>query len=156
MVTAAVEDERERPVPGRQVEHVGQRITGRRHPRAARERDLTEAEVLHLRGALTAHLDQRVADPDRVTGVKGRPLRQHLEVVDLGQPPRPHSLRRRGQQAGGIQVVEGEETDILTKGRHDPCVGIRAVPVGEAMMACVLAEHMMRHRAQVGSAPVSV
>jgi chorismate synthase len=47
-------------------------------------------------------------------------------------------------------TVEGEETDILTKGRHDPCVGIRAVPVGEAMMAVVLAEHMMRHRAQVG------
>ena len=36
----------------------------------------------------------------------------------------------------------GEETDILTKGRHDPCVGIRAVPVGEAMMAIVLADHL--------------
>jgi chorismate synthase len=35
----------------------------------------------------------------------------------------------------------GAETDIMTKGRHDPCVGIRAVPVGEAMMACVLADH---------------
>ena len=42
----------------------------------------------------------------------------------------------------------GEETEITTKGRHDPCVGIRAVPVGEAMMACVLADHLMRHRAQ--------
>jgi chorismate synthase len=42
----------------------------------------------------------------------------------------------------------GEETGIITKGRHDPCVGIRAVPVGEAMMACVLADHMLRHRAQ--------
>jgi len=41
----------------------------------------------------------------------------------------------------------GAETDILTKGRHDPCVGIRAVPVGEAMMACVLADHLLRHRA---------
>jgi chorismate synthase len=38
------------------------------------------------------------------------------------------------------------------KGRHDPCVGIRAVPVGEAMMACVLADHFLRHRGQVGSA----
>jgi chorismate synthase len=47
-------------------------------------------------------------------------------------------------------TVEGDEADIMTKGRHDPCVGIRAVPVGEAMMACVLADHMMRHRAQVG------
>jgi len=44
----------------------------------------------------------------------------------------------------------GEEIDVMTKGRHDPCVGIRAVPVGEAMMACVLADHMLRHRGQVG------
>ena len=44
----------------------------------------------------------------------------------------------------------GEETEISTKGRHDPCVGIRAVPVGEAMLACVLADHMLRHRAQCG------
>jgi chorismate synthase len=44
----------------------------------------------------------------------------------------------------------GLETDILTKGRHDPCVGIRAVPVAEAMMAIVLADHFLRHRGQVG------
>jgi len=45
---------------------------------------------------------------------------------------------------------KGNETEILTKGRHDPCVGIRAVPIGEAMMACVLADHIMRHKAQCG------
>jgi chorismate synthase len=45
---------------------------------------------------------------------------------------------------------EGAETEIVTKGRHDPCVGIRAVPVGEAMMACVLADQFLRHRGQVG------
>ena len=45
----------------------------------------------------------------------------------------------------------GADTDIMTKGRHDPCVGIRAVPVGEAMMACVIADHLLRHRGQVGS-----
>ncbi len=44
----------------------------------------------------------------------------------------------------------GEDVEIMTKGRHDPCVGIRAVPVGEAMMACVLADHLLRHRAQNG------
>ncbi|WP_310621025.1 chorismate synthase [Flexibacterium corallicola] len=44
----------------------------------------------------------------------------------------------------------GQEVDVMTKGRHDPCVGIRAVPVGEAMMACVLADHLIRHRGQVG------
>ncbi len=45
---------------------------------------------------------------------------------------------------------DGAEVDVFTKGRHDPCVGIRAVPVGEAMMACVLADHALRHRGQVG------
>jgi chorismate synthase len=44
----------------------------------------------------------------------------------------------------------GAETEIITKGRHDPCVGIRAVPVGEAMMALVLADQALRHRAQIG------
>jgi chorismate synthase len=44
----------------------------------------------------------------------------------------------------------GQNTEIMTKGRHDPCVGIRAVPVGEAMMAIVLADHFLRHRGQVG------
>ena len=44
----------------------------------------------------------------------------------------------------------GEATEITTKGRHDPCVGIRAVPVGEAMVACVVADHYLRHRGQVG------
>ena len=46
----------------------------------------------------------------------------------------------------------GAETEIVTKGRHDPCVGIRAVPIGEAMVACVLADHYLRHRGQVGAA----
>jgi chorismate synthase len=45
---------------------------------------------------------------------------------------------------------EGAEAEIVTKGRHDPCVGIRAVPVAEAMMACVLADAFLRHRGQVG------
>ncbi|WP_227286304.1 chorismate synthase [Boseongicola sp. H5] len=46
----------------------------------------------------------------------------------------------------------GEATEIVTKGRHDPCVGIRAVPVGEAMVACVLLDHLLLHRGQVGDA----
>jgi chorismate synthase len=45
---------------------------------------------------------------------------------------------------------EGEETEIVTTGRHDPCVGIRAAPVGEAMVACVLADAFLRHRGQTG------
>ena len=47
----------------------------------------------------------------------------------------------------------GEPTEIVTKGRHDPCVGIRAVPVGEAMAACVILDHLLLHRAQVGDGP---
>jgi chorismate synthase len=47
----------------------------------------------------------------------------------------------------------GADTEIATTGRHDPCVGIRAVPVGEAMVACVLADHYLRHRGQVGESP---
>ena len=49
----------------------------------------------------------------------------------------------------------GRDVDVVTKGRHDPCVGIRAVPVGEAMVACVLADHLLRHRAQVPDAPMT-
>ena len=47
-------------------------------------------------------------------------------------------------------TTSNEETDVVTKGRHDPCVGIRAVPIGEAMLACVLADHFLRHRGQTG------
>jgi chorismate synthase len=47
----------------------------------------------------------------------------------------------------------GQDVEVQTKGRHDPCVGIRAVPVGEAMVALVLADHLLRHRAQNPDAP---
>jgi chorismate synthase len=47
----------------------------------------------------------------------------------------------------------GRDTEISTKGRHDPCVGIRAVPIGEAMVACVIADHYLRQRGQVGATP---
>ena len=47
-------------------------------------------------------------------------------------------------------TATGEETEVSTKGRHDPCVGIRAVPIGEAMVACIVADHYLRHRGQTG------
>ncbi|MGY8991106.1 MAG: chorismate synthase [Rhodospirillales bacterium] len=47
-------------------------------------------------------------------------------------------------------TIDGKDTEIVTKGRHDPCVGIRGVPVVEAMLACVLADHWLRHKAQCG------
>ena len=50
-------------------------------------------------------------------------------------------------------TIDGAPIEVVTKGRHDPCVGIRAVPVGEAMMACVLLDHLLLHRGQVGEGP---
>jgi chorismate synthase len=50
---------------------------------------------------------------------------------------------------------QGNDIEVVTKGRHDPCVGIRAVPVGEAMVACILADHLLRHRAQNPDAPAT-
>jgi chorismate synthase len=50
---------------------------------------------------------------------------------------------------GRSMDVHGNEVEVVTKGRHDPCVGIRAVPIAEAMVALVLMDHLMRHRAQV-------
>jgi chorismate synthase len=49
---------------------------------------------------------------------------------------------------GETITVEGKKTDVITKGRHDPCVGIRAVPIAEAMAALVIMDHVLRHRAQ--------
>ncbi len=49
--------------------------------------------------------------------------------------------------------IDGTPIEVVTKGRHDPCVGIRAVPVGEAMVACVILDHLLLHRGQVGNGP---
>jgi chorismate synthase len=53
------------------------------------------------------------------------------------------------QPARSINIY-GEDCEVITKGRHDPCVGIRAVPIAEAMVALVLMDHVLRHRAQNG------
>lgn len=52
--------------------------------------------------------------------------------------------------------IFGEEVEMITKGRHDPCVGIRAVPIAEAMLAIVLMDHFMRQRAQNGDVTTSI
>ncbi len=69
---------------------------------------------------------------------------QHV-VVRFAVKPTSSILTPRHTVTSG-----GQDADIMTKGRHDPCVGIRAVPVGEAMMAIVLADQFLRHRGQVG------
>jgi chorismate synthase len=68
----------------------------------------------------------------------GQPIVARMAVKPTSSILTPRQAVTRG----------GENADILTKGRHDPCVGIRAVPVAEAMLACVLADHLLRHRAQ--------
>jgi chorismate synthase len=52
--------------------------------------------------------------------------------------------------------VAGQSTEIITKGRHDPCVGIRATPIAEAMLALVVIDHALRHRAQCGDVAVGL
>ena len=109
----------DRPGPGEsvlEVEHVGQGVAGGRDPGAPGQRDLAEAEVLDARGALTAGVDQHVAQPacgravrtlGRVGRVDRRPLRQDLEVAHLGQPTLPHHATRLGQEARLVEVGEG-------------------------------------------------
>ena len=111
----------------------------------------------------------------RRSGAVGRGQRrrdahgQRRQAAVSVQPRRRHSGRHfdrpadRGALCGQADVVDphaaqtvdryGRETEIVTKGRHDPCVGIRAVPIGEAMVACVIADHYLRHRGQVGEPP---
>ena len=93
--------------------------------------------------------------PDGQPDFPVEPCRRH-SGRDFERPAGGGAFRREthlldpGRTPNGDR--SGEETEIVTKGRHDPCVGIRAVPVGEAMVACVLADHFLRHRAQVGKA----
>lgn len=52
--------------------------------------------------------------------------------------------------------MQGQSTEVITKGRHDPCVGIRATPIAEAMLALVVMDHALRHRAQCGDVRVDL
>ncbi|WP_025673649.1 chorismate synthase [Salinivibrio socompensis] len=70
----------------------------------------------------------------------GQPLVAHLALKPTSSITVP----------GKSIDVHGESADVVTRGRHDPCVGIRAVPIAEAMVAIVLMDHLLRHRGQVG------
>lgn len=72
----------------------------------------------------------------------GRDLHRQPVVCRFAVKPTSSILTRPGD----VHVQAGAEVDLITKGRHDPCVGIRAVPVGEAMMACVLLDHLLLDR----------
>ncbi len=102
---------------------------------------------------------------------------ENADEIDMGADGPVYSSNHAGGILGGISTGQdivvrfavkptssiltprktitkaGEVAEIVTKGRHDPCVGIRAVPVGEAMMACVLLDHLLLHRGQIGEGP---
>lgn len=86
-----------------------------------------------------------VFDSNHAGGILGGISTGQDVVVRFAVKPTSSILTPRGSV-----TIDGKETEVVTKGRHDPCVGIRAVPVGEAMMACVLLDHVMLHRAQMG------
>ncbi len=97
------------------------------------------------------------ADEMRMQGGKIAYLANHaggiLGGISTGQPiVARFAVKPTSSILTPVRSVDraGQEIEITTKGRHDPCVGIRAVPVGEAMLACVLADHTLRHRAQTG------
>ena len=74
-----------------------------------------------------------------------------LGGISSGQPVVAHIALKPTSSIsvpGQSMTVQGETIDMITKGRHDPCVGIRAVPIAEAMLAIVLMDHLLRHRAQ--------
>jgi chorismate synthase len=110
-------------------------------------------------GFLTAAMTGEENADEMRTGQDGKPqfLANHaggiLGGISSGQPVvarfavKPTSSILTPKQT--IDVT-GAETEVFTKGRHDPCVGIRAVPIGEAMMAITLADHALRHRGQIG------
>ncbi len=77
-----------------------------------------------------------------------------LGGISTGQPVVARfAVKPTSSILGPVRGVtrSGEDVDLVTKGRHDPCVGIRAVPIGEAMLAIVIADHYLRHRAQTGA-----
>lgn len=97
------------------------------------------------------------ADEMRMAGDEISFLANHaggiLGGIATGQPVRAiFAVKPTSSILNPVRSVSaaGEDVDLITKGRHDPCVGIRAVPVGEAMLACVLADHFLRHRGQTG------
>ncbi len=97
------------------------------------------ADEMRMRGGKPAFLSNNAG------GILGGISTGQEILVRFAVKPTSSILTKRRTITTG-----GENTEIATRGRHDPCVGIRAVPVGEAMMACVLADHLLLHRAQCG------
>ena len=103
-----------------------------------------------------ANADEMRMDPDGTVRFLSNRAGGILGGISTGQPiVARFAVKPTSSILTPRQAVDrfGQEVEVTTKGRHDPCVGIRAVPVGEAMLALVLADHLLRHRAQNPDAP---
>lgn len=127
--------------------------------------DRLDADIAHALMGINAVKGVEVGDGFDVVNQKGSEHRDELSPqgfesnhaggvlggISSGQPIVAHLALKPTSSIGvsGKTIdLEGNEADIITRGRHDPCVGIRAVPIAEAMLALTLMDHFMRHRAQ--------
>jgi chorismate synthase len=127
--------------------------------------DRLDADIAHALMGINAVKGVEVGDGFEVVNQKGSEHRDEMTSngfatnhaggvlggISSGQPVVAHLALKPTSSIGvsGKTIdVDGNETDIITKGRHDPCVGIRAVPIAEAMLALTLMDHYLRHRAQ--------
>ena len=130
--------------------------------------DRLDADIAHAMMGINAVKGVEIGDGFEVINQKGSEHRDTLSPegfqsnhaggvlggISTGQDLEVHMALKPTSSIsvpGKTINKQGEEIEIITKGRHDPCVGIRAVPIAEAMMAIVLMDHYLRHRAQNAS-----
>ncbi|GGJ01428.1 chorismate synthase [Shewanella hanedai] len=127
--------------------------------------DRLDAEIAHALMGINAVKGVEIGDGFEVVTQKGSEHRDLMSPegfasnhaggilggISSGQPIVAHIAMKPTSSisiAGESMTAQGESAEVITKGRHDPCVGIRAVPIAEAMLAIVLMDHLLRHRAQ--------
>ncbi|QQX78762.1 chorismate synthase [Shewanella sp. KX20019] len=127
--------------------------------------DRLDAEVAHALMGINAVKGVEIGDGFEVVNQKGSEHRDLMSPegfasnhaggilggISSGQPIVAHIAMKPTSSIsvpGESMTAQGDTAEVITKGRHDPCVGIRAVPIAEAMLAIVLMDHLLRHRAQ--------
>lgn len=127
--------------------------------------DRLDAEIAHALMGINAVKGVEIGDGFEVVTQKGSEHRDLMSPegfasnhaggilggISSGQPIVAHIAMKPTSSIsipGESMTAQGEAAEVITKGRHDPCVGIRAVPIAEAMLAIVLMDHLLRHRAQ--------
>ncbi|QLE85057.1 chorismate synthase [Shewanella sp. Scap07] len=127
--------------------------------------DRLDADIAHALMGINAVKGVEIGDGFEVVNQKGSDHRDLMSAqgfasnhaggilggISSGQPIVAHIAMKPTSSIsvpGESMTITGEQAEVVTKGRHDPCVGIRAVPIAEAMLAIVLMDHLLRHRAQ--------